>query len=44
MEKAVMDYASENKTAKEEGIAEERKKNAINMKNKGLENAFIAEC
>ena len=31
-------------TAKEEGIAEERKKHAINMKNKGLDISFIAEC
>ena len=29
---------------REEGIAEERKKNVLNMKSKGLDNKFIAEC
>ena len=29
---------------REEGIAEERRKNALNMKSKGFDNKLIAEC
>ena len=47
-EKATMDYASDIKMAKEEGlaegIAEERKKNAINMRAEGFDINIIAKC
>ena len=50
-EKALMDYASDMRTAKDEGREEERRKNALAMKNnvhtmktKGFDNALIAEC
>ena len=47
-EKALMDYASDMRTAKdegrEEGREEERRKNALNMKAKEFDNKLIAEC
>ena len=42
-EKALMDYASDIKTAKDEGREEERRKNALNMKADGLPSALIAK-
>ena len=47
-EKAKLDYASDIKTAKdegrEEGKEEERKKNALAMKAEGFDNSVIAKC
>ena len=43
-EKAKLDYASDIKTAKDEGREEERRKNALAMKAEGFDNAVIARC
>lgn len=43
-EKATRDYTSDLAGAKQDGRDEERKKNAINMNAKGLDNKFISEC